>query len=516
MPVVPFHISSASDTARANGTVSDLTLPLTGALQIPDTATPRAWLSSLLFPNELANCTAATETSTISLGTGDSHVEWDNAGAARPYWMGLQFDDTDGALQRVCIPLTLDGSLPSEWQWTGQRTAGATGGFHGQAWSAMLTTVNRAIQTAFNSTPWRTATSQSVKNMPLPHSSAAGAGLFRAQAQCPKVTTAYVPGAANDTGSLVMQLNWGGAGITDAQGRQFNAALDKQQFRFMTQAEIRTYLAASGPAGYAHADALSIGDALGFSVDATGTSYTTRTVINRPLTYPATSYGWGMPATTHTATVTVPDMAGSIEDIEKAISRAVKADHAALWTAIGAQLPKGKLLADPDQAAQWTANQPVTGNYEKLVALGADIATNRVSLTTAGSLQVTSTTGKMATVLLGFAPEQLGAPTEASKTLIAANAARVDKNRAVIFHCPSLCTGSYGVDGRTGGSAMQMVPITAKLGEVQSWEASVPIKVECGIAGSTLAEIRCYLATEDGDPIEMLGDRWEAVIILEY
>ena len=43
MPVVPFHISSASDTARANGTVSDLTLPLTGALQIPDTATPRAW-----------------------------------------------------------------------------------------------------------------------------------------------------------------------------------------------------------------------------------------------------------------------------------------------------------------------------------------------------------------------------------------------------------------------------------------------------------------------------------------
>jgi len=79
-----------------------------------------------------------------------------------------------------------------------------------------------------------------------------------------------------------------------------------------------------------------------------------------------------------------------------------------------------------------------------------------------------------------------------------------------------MCTGSYGTDGRTGGSALQLVPITAGLGEVQSWEASVPIKVECGIAGSTLADIRCYLATEDGDPIEMLGDRWEAVIILEH
>jgi hypothetical protein len=44
----------------------------------------------------------------------------------------------------------------------------------------------------------------------------------------------------------------------------------------------------------------------------------------------------------------------------------------------------------------------------------------------------------------------------------------------------------------------------------------VPIKVDCGIAGSTLAELRCYLATEDGDPVELLGDRWEAVVVLEY
>ena len=45
----------------------------------------------------------------------------------------------------------------------------------------------------------------------------------------------------------------------------------------------------------------------------------------------------------------------------------------------------------------------------------------------------------------------------------------------------------------------------------------MPIKVDCGIAGSTsLAELRCYLATEDGDPVELLGDRWEAVVVLEY
>eukprot|EP01043_Picozoa_sp_COSAG02_P025067 COSAG02_NODE_1395_length_12901_cov_16.951726_12_plen_65_part_01 len=65
MPVTAFHLSSASAEARANGsTVADFTLPLRPGIQIPATAEPTAYLSSLLFPNELANCTAATQTST--------------------------------------------------------------------------------------------------------------------------------------------------------------------------------------------------------------------------------------------------------------------------------------------------------------------------------------------------------------------------------------------------------------------------------------------------------------------
>ena len=153
---------------------------------------------------------------------------------------------------------------------------------------------------------------------------------------------------------------------------------------------------------------------------------------------------------------------------------------------------------------------------DALVALGADVPTNRVTLRTAGSLQITNDAGAMMTNLLGFAATQLGAPTEATETIVAANAARIDKNRAVVFHCPSLGGGSYSTAGRMGGSALHMVPITVPLGAVQSWEVSVPIKVDCGIAGSTLAELRCYLATEDGDPVELLGDRWEAVVVLEY
>ena len=84
-------------------------------------------------------------------------------------------------------------------------------------------------------------------------------------------------------------------------------------------------------------------------------------------------------------------------------------------------------------------------------------------------MQITNDSGAMMTDLLGFAPTQLGAPTEATETIQAANAARIDKNRAVVFHCPSLGGGSYSTAGRMGGSALHMVPITVPLGAVHAF-----------------------------------------------
>jgi hypothetical protein len=242
-------------------------------------------------------------------------------------------------------------------------------------------------------------------------------------------------------------------------------------------------------------------------------------VFGQNIAYPSTGEGWQASGVVN-RTITLPDMAASIEDLEKAISREVLKNHKTeLWDAVQKQLPH-VTLADPDQGEQWVANQTQTtvGTkvYEKLVALTGDIPTNRVTLRTAGSLQITNDDGEMFTTLLGFATTQLGDPTEASETIVATNAATIDKTRAVVFHCPSLGGGSYSTAGRQGGSALQLVPITAPLGAVQVWETNNPIKVECGISGSTLAKLRCYLTTEDGDAIELLGDRWEAVLVLEY
>jgi hypothetical protein len=287
----------------------------------------------------------------------------------------------------------------------------------------------------------------------------------------------------------------------------------------MTQAEIRTYLATNGPAGYTAAKALSITDVLGIQINPAGTDYKTRMVLGQNVAYPSVNEGW-QASVVADRSITIPDMAASLEELEKAISREVLANHTVeIWDKVQAKIAHAT-LADPDKPGQWTANQAQTTVdttvYEKLIALTADISTNRVSLRTAGPLQITNDGGTMMTELLGFAPEQLGDPTEAEQTIVARDAAKIDKTRAVVFHCPSLGGGSYSTAGRQGGSALQLVPITAPLGAVQVWETSNPIRVECGISGSTLAELRCYLTTEDGDAIELLGDRWEAVLVLEF
>ena len=106
--------------------------------------------------------------------------------------------------------------------------------------------------------------------------------------------------------------------------------------------------------------------------------------------------------------------------------------------------------------------------------------------------------------------------TSSYTLLVADNPARIDGSRGVCFHCPSLASGTYSTGGKMGGSQLALVPITAGLGEVQSWEASVPVKVPCRAAGSKVGSINFYLANEDGLPIDLLGDRFEAVVVVEF
>jgi hypothetical protein len=48
----------------------------------------------------------------------------------------------------------------------------------------------------------------------------------------------------------------------------------------------------------------------------------------------------------------------------------------------------------------------------------------------------------------------------------------------------TLCAGTFGTDGKLGGSQLALVPITVGLGETQSYQVSVPIKLPCRAAGT--------------------------------
>ena len=159
--------------------------------------------------------------------------------------------------------------------------------------------------------------------------------------------------------------------------------------------------------------------------------------------------------------------------------------------------------------------------YIKPITLEADTVSNRVRMMTCNHeiLRVDFVKSTLFTKLLGFSPTQSGftfldAPKVAFGT--AEFPARIDKTRAVSFHCPSLASGTYSTTGKMGGSQLAMVPITVNVGEVQSWESSVPIKLPSSVAGSVRHKLHFFLSNEDGDPISTLGERFEAVMVLEY
>ena len=115
-------------------------------------------------------------------------------------------------------------------------------------------------------------------------------------------------------------------------------------------------------------------------------------------------------------------------------------------------------------------------------------------MTCASGLQIDLSQSTLFTKLLGFSASDAltaaTAPTVAHG--YASGPARIDKTRAVSFHCPSLASGTYSTSGQMGGSQLAMVPITVGVGEVQSWEVSVPIQIPISVAGSVRHKLHFF------------------------
>ena len=235
--------------------------------------------------------------------------------------------------------------------------------------------------------------------------------------------------------------------------------------------------------------------------------------------------------------ITFPAGAYSLQNVERKIAQVIYDNYkTAVWdpmdTAVKklANTPEG--LANP-YTSTWeqslTASEvanlsrippDVTGRfpsnkfYLKPVTIAPDLISNRVVCVAALPSLTIAKDSTLFTSLLGYSAAQINVWPGGLVT--AASAARVDKTRSVAFHVPSLATGTYGTGGALGGSQLALVPITAKLGETQNWEVSVPIEVPCRAAGSTIGHIDFYLANEDGLPINLLQDRFEGVVVVKW
>lgn len=163
----------------------------------------------------------------------------------------------------------------------------------------------------------------------------------------------------------------------------------------------------------------------------------------------------------------------------------------------------------------------------KPITLGADFERNRVSCTFCDGIALFDTAFDKSTVftkVLGFADAQMTGLTSNPPdndpirfvTTEARNSARIDKTRAVAFHCPSLASGTYGTSGKHGDSQLAVVPITVGIGSVQSWETFEPIRIPSHVAGGPISVLSFFISNEEGELINPLGERFEAVMVVEY
>ena len=226
---------------------------------------------------------------------------------------------------------------------------------------------------------------------------------------------------------------------------------------------------------------------------------------------PAT-FGWTQESKSFTVTL---DGSYDIEHVEREIAMRFKLDDPDK-DGLFASLPD---VADPesesDYAAAATIDELLDGNPDKkkvrLVTLEPDDSINRVRIYTHDGIEVLPDSTLM-TGFLGFGADQTGA----LQGVRATGPARVDRARAVAFHCPSIVSGVYSSSGRLGGSQLALVPIEAEIGRPQVYTASVPIKLRARTAGSKLQRVIFFLSSEDGDPIDLQDERFDATVVIEW
>ena len=542
MPDIAFHFSS--ETADANGHCpggnrTRIHMPIEPALQIPNTAKPVCWLHNLAFNNSIANVSTSDGSNSLVIGTGDGAVNF-KTGATKNPWVGFRYLAPDGTQCGIVAPLTTAHGLSTAAGQPSLSYAGIKATLDGSTLAEVYAAINTAFSVALNSPAYANKTLQNKVGQASPGAAVLPAGGSIKTVVCPLPGSSaagilsYNGVSTTETGVTIAAVPHG---YVEGKPDALTTALNANQFQLMTTTQINntiSHVIYDGVLANAYNNAVSIFDALGGGSLIPGIGVANPTWIDRNRfggaeSLAITSAAFGLHAdATEDLTVTIPVACYGLDGIERAIARQAKADSA-FWAIVNSHQPHGTTLADPDIDSEWSAATndnalAATGaKYTRIVQLVGDTEQNRAILQCAPQVQVVS--GALLTTVLGFDAVQLGNDTEGSAVtatspngnqIAANNAARVDRSRCVVFHAPTLAAGSFSTSGKKGGSALAMIPITAAVGDVQAWEASVPVKIPSSIAGTTLAHLTVYLSNEDLEPLNLLADRWSAQLILSF
>ena len=544
MPDLAFHISS--ETADANGHCPSgdrtrVTLPIEPAIQVPNDAQPVAWLHNLAFTNSIANISTSDSSNTIVLGTGDGALKFQNGTqTANAPFIGFTYKvtDSDGTEHDMAMvaPLTqehglhgatyeVDSAPTSDGGTANLNWSGIPATLDGLTIAQVYSKINACFEKALNNGTYAKQTRQDMifelegadtaayaygtpsdawyqeilALMPLPGSTASG--LLTYNSATPNGTSVTISASPNDNAALI-------------------SALNTHEFQLMTSDEINDWINDVWITNLStYSGAVSIFEALGggpLTPTASDPIWSDRNSFGGNAA--TVTSGFGLYGDGSQASLKLPIASYELDGFERAIARQAKA-NLAFWSTINSHQSAATALADPDNDSQWKLATDGTLSsdgiaYLKIVQLIPDTELNRCKLQCAPQVQVVS--GGLATEVLGFESSQLGVATEGPTIVTASGAAKVDRTRAVVFHAPTLAAGSYSTSGKRGGSALAMIPVTAALGTVQSWKASVPVKVPSGIAGTSVTHLTVFLSNEDGEALNLLADRWSAQLILSY
>ena len=153
----------------------------------------------------------------------------------------------------------------------------------------------------------------------------------------------------------------------------------------------------------------------------------------------------------------------------------------------------------------------------------ANASRNRVQMLVKNGLVVRASadTHDVLTGLLGFAAGDYAGNAASSTSnaalVLASDVAQLDKgNRAMFVHA-SICTGSYGPDGKGGSSCIGSFPIDVAPGQVISYApTSEPYAARAPLAGALVDRIRWELRGDDAALANLQGEDWQCLGVLSW